>query len=208
MIEIFEDISQQSDDWYRIRAGLPTASEFAKIIVKPGPRGGTSGKEQVGRKKLLWRLAGEIITGEPEEGYSNFAMARGSANEAEARTMYKLITGNDVKQIGFIKNGNCGCSPDALVGSDGLLELKDAKPSVQIERLLDGHLPSEHRAQVQGQLMVSGRAWVDFMSHARGLPPLGPIRVERDEPYIAALRVDVDEFVAELNQLVDWLRRM
>jgi hypothetical protein len=202
-IEIFDEVAQGTPEWLRLRCGLPTASEFHDVAAKKGPRGGIPR----GRQKLLWRLAGEILTGEPEDTYQNADMLRGQEREDEARNLYALLTGNEPQQVGFIRNGNCGASPDSVIGSDGLVEIKDAKPSVQIERLIHGALPPEHKAQVQGQLMVSGRRWVDFVSHSRGLPPL-IIRVERDESYIAALRVDVDEFVAELNQLVDWLRRM
>lgn len=203
MIEIFEDIEQNSPEWRKLRSGLPTASEFADVIAKVGPRGGIP----KGRQKLLWRLAGEVLTGEPEDTYQNADMLRGHEREAEARAWYAFDQDCEPKRVAFIKNGNCGCSPDSLIGESGMLEIKDAKPSVQIERLIDGTLPSEHKAQCQGQLMVSGRQWVDFLSHSRGLPPL-LIRVARDETYIAELREGVDRFVAELESLVKWLRAM
>ena len=203
VIEIFEDVEQGSDEWRKLRAGLPTASEFHDVIAKVGPRGGIP----KGRQKLMWRLAGEILTGEPEDTYQNADMQRGKDREAEARAWYELDQGVETKQIAFIRNDRCGASPDSMVGDDGLLEIKDAKPSVQIERLLSGDLPSEHKAQCQGQLMVSGRSWVDFLSHCRGLPP-HLIRVERDEKYISELREGVERFVAELDTLVKWLRAM
>ena len=80
-------------------------------------------------------------------------------------------------------------------------------PNNQIERLLKGEVPSEHIPQLQGQLMGAERQWVDFMSYCRGLPPL-IVRVDRDEKYIAELRVDVDDFVSELNALVSNIRSM
>jgi hypothetical protein len=203
MIEVFDAIEQNSPEWLKLRAGLPTASEFHEVIAKVGPRGGIP----KGRQKLLWRLAGEIITGEPEDTYQNADMQRGKEREAEARAFYAFRFDADPKQVAFVRNGNCGASPDSFLGDDGLLEIKDAKPSVQIERLVAGTLPPEHKAQCQGQLMVTERKWVDFMSHSRGLPPL-VIRVERDEDYIAALRKDVDQFVAELDALVKWLGAM
>lgn len=206
-MEIFGDIVQGTPDWLRVRCGLPTASEFAKVAAKKGPRGGTSHKEYVGRTKYMHRLAGEILTGEPEETYSNHHMERGHEREDEARNLYAFLRDVEPVQVGFIRNGNCGCSPDSLLGDDGLLEIKDAIPSVQVARLVAGTLPAEHKAQVYGQLMVTGRAWCDFMSHSRGLPPL-IIRVERDEEYIAELREAVDQFVAELDRLVEWLKCM
>ncbi len=196
MMEIF-DFEQNSPEWFSARCGIPTASVFSDVIAKKGPRGGLP----KGRQKLLSRLTGEIITGEPEETYKNEYMQRGHEQEKEAADLYAMIRDTEPAIVGFIKNGNCGCSPDRLIGDKGMLEIKTAKASIQIERLLAGGLPPEHKAQCQGQLMVSQRSWVDFLSYCRGLPPL-IIRVERDEEFIAALRTDIDEFVFELNELV------
>lgn len=201
-MEIFRDLEQGTPEWLAARAGIPTASKFATVQAK-----GRSGGESKTRREYMCKLAGEILTGEPMYSYSNGHMERGHERENEARSWYAVQNDVEPEQIGFIRNGNCGCSPDSLVGSDGLFENKDALPHIQIERLLLNRLPPEHKAQVQGQLMVSGRQWCDFMSYCRGLPPL-IVRVERDEPYIAALRVAVDEFVDELNALVLKIRSM
>jgi hypothetical protein len=134
-------------------------------------------------------------------------MERGKEREAEARTMYALIHEVAPQQVGFVRNGNCGCSPDSLVGEPGLLELKDALPHIQIARLEDATLPSEYKWQVYGQIMVCEREWCDFMSHCRGIAPL-IVRVYRDEQIIAELRSGVDRFVDELNMLVERVRRM
>ncbi len=201
-MEIF-DCEQNSDEWLQARLAIPTASKFSAVIMKPGSRGGVPKTRQT----YLWKLAGEIITGEPMEHYTNSEMDRGHEREAEARDLYAMIKEVEPEQVGFIRSGNCGCSPDALIGSDGMWENKDALAHIQIERLLKGTLPTEHVAQCQGQLMVAQRQWVDFMSYSRGLPPL-IIRVERDEKYIAALRIDINEFVDELNELVENIRSM
>lgn len=206
-MQVFADIAQGSPEWHATRSGIPTCSEFAKVLAGKGPRGGTSSREYVGRTKYLYRLAGEIITGQPEATYQNAHMDRGSENEAEARSLYAFLREVEPQQVGFIRNGNCGGSPDSLLGNDGVLEIKDAIASVQIERLLAGTLPSEHRPQCQGLLMVSERKYVDFMSHCRGLPPL-IVMVQRDEPYIDELRSAVDVFVAELAALVERIRGM
>ncbi len=202
-MEIFADIEQGTDEWLKVRAGMPTASVFKDVMAKKGPRGGIP----KGRQTLLWKLAGEILTGEPMAHYVNADMDRGHEREAESRDLYAFLRDVEPVQIGFIRNGNCGASPDALIGDDGLWENKDALAHIQIERLLNGALPPEHKAQCQGQLMVSQRRWVDWMSHCRGLPPL-IVRVERDEAYIAGLKIDVDEFVDELDALVTKIRSM
>lgn len=200
-MEIFEEIKQGQPEWFAVRLGLPTASRFADVMAKNGPRGGIP----KGRQTYLWKLAGEILTGEPMDSYTNFSMSRGTEREPEARNLYAFLNDADVKQVGFIRNGNCGCSPDGLIGNDGMFENKDAAAHIQIERLLNGTLPPEHKAQCQGALMVAEREWIDFMSHCRGLPPL-IVREHRDEDYIKGLRADVDEFVEELDALVEQIR--
>lgn len=202
-MEIFDKVEQNTDEWLALRAGIPTASKFKDVRAKKGPRGGIP----KGRQTYLWSLAGEIITGEPMDHYTNANMERGHEREAEASDLYAFLRDVEPVQVGFIRNGNCGCSPDRFIDDDGLLEIKDAAPHIQIERLLKGVMPPEHKPQAQGQLMVSQRSWVDWMSHCRGLPPL-IVRVERDEPYIAGLKIDVDEFVDELTALVAKIRSM
>ena len=202
-MEVFYDLEQGIPEWFQTRAGMPTASMFSAVRAKTGPRGGIPKT----RVTYMHKLAGEIITGQPMASFSNAHMERGKEREAEARSLYAFM--RDVKpvQVGFVKNGNCGCSPDSLIGDRGLLEIKDAEPHIQIERLLKGKMPSEHVAQCQGQLMVTQRDWLDFMSHCRGMPPL-IIRIKRDEAYIAGLKIDIDTFVTELNALVERVRGM
>lgn len=197
------DIEQGTPEWLKIRAGMPTASMFAAVMAKTGPRGGIPKTRQT----YLYKLAGERLMGEPMDSYSNANMERGHEREAEARKMYAFLKDVQPIQVGFIRNGNCGCSPDSQIEKSGLLEIKDAMPHIQIARLLKGELPSEHKAQCQGQLMVAEREWLDFMSHCRGIAPL-IVRVERDEAYIAELRIDVNDFVDELDALVEKIGKM
>ena len=200
-MEVFEDIVQGTGEWLRIRAGIPTASMFREVTAKKGARGGIP----KGRQIYMYKLAGEIITGEPMDSYTNVHMERGLERQAEAGRLYAFLRDVEPVEVGFIKNGACGASPDFLIDHDGLLETKDALAHIQIERLLKGILPPEHKPQAQGQLMISQRSWLDWMSHSRGLPPL-IVRVERDEKYIAGLRIDIADFNEELNQLVNKIR--
>lgn len=194
------DVPQGEPAWFDARKGLPTASVFAKVLAR-GKDGGAS----VGRRDLMLKLAGEILTGEPApEGYRNADMDRGKEQEAEARALYQF-TYEPVTPVGFIKNGRKGASPDSLIGDKGGLEIKCAIPSVQIERLLSGKLPSEHVAQVQGGLWVSEREFWDFVSYCPKLP-LFVLRVYRDEEYIARLASAVDAFNSELDSIVQSIR--
>lgn len=200
-MEIF-NCDQNSDEWLRARLGLPTASMFATILAK-----GKSGGESITRKKYLYQLAGEIITGEPTENYTNGYMERGHAMEDEARSMYAFVADVDPQRVGFIKNGNKGCSPDSLVGDNGALEIKTKAPHILIEALFraDG-IPPEHIAQVQGVMWVAEREWLDFIAYFPRMP-LFQKRVYRDDYYIANLSNAVDEFNAELADIVERVRR-
>lgn len=199
MMQIIE-VEQGTDDWLRARMGLATASEFKTIIgVKKDAR------EKATRDLYLRKIAGELLTGEPMETYQNIHMERGKANEDEARDLYSLTRGVDPLRVGFIRNHSAGCSPDSLIGKDGGLEIKDALAHIQIERLIKGELPPEHKAQVQGNIWLAEREWWDFVSHCRKLP-LFVVRVYRDDGYIANLAGAVRQFNDDLAALVERIR--
>ena len=189
---IIYDCEQNSPEWLEARRGIPTASRFADILAKG---------QGITRRKYLYTLAGEVLTGECAEGYSNPHMERGHEMEADAVNLYAFEHDVEPVTVGFMRRGRAGCSPDRLVGDVGMVEAKSKLPHLQLEVLERGDLPPEHKAQVQGQLWVSGREWCDFVSYWPRLP-LFVVRVERDEKYIETLAQAVADFVGELDALV------
>ena len=198
-IEVFS-CKQNSPDWYAVRAGIPTASEFATILTKG--RGGNPSKV---RHTYMLKLAGEILTGEPMDNFSNHHMERGKALEPEARNLYAMIHDCEPEQVGFIRNGSKGCSPDSLIGEKGMVEIKTKLPHLMIDVLLHEELPKEHKAQCQGQLWVAEREWVDFVCYWPSLP-LFIKREHRDEEYIKTLSEEIDRFNNDLSALVERIR--
>jgi len=195
------DCEQGTDEWLRARMGLCTASEFKTIIgVKKDAR------EKATRDTYMRKLAGEIITGEPMENYQNAHMERGQIMEDEARDLYALLAGVDPQRVGFIVNGNAGCSPDSLIGERGMIEIKTKLPHLLIDVLLKGEFPAEHKAQCQGGLWIAEREWIDIAVYWPKLP-LFVKRATRDEVYIAELSRAVDQFNAELADMVERIRR-
>lgn len=186
------DCEQGTDEWLMARLGVPTASRFANVLAKG---------QGITRRKYLLTLAGEAITGDLSEGYSNKHMERGQIMEHEARQAYAFTRDVEPARVGFMRRDRIGASPDSLVGDNGLLEIKTKLPHLQIEALDANKLPAEHKAQVQGQLLVSGRDFVDFVSYWPKLPIL-IVRVERDEPYIKTLEQALADFVGELDQYI------
>lgn len=194
-MQIFE-VDQGGEDWFQARLGLPTASRFATVTAKG------EGKT---RGEYMRKLAGEILTGEPMDAYTNAHMERGKDMEDEARQLYSFVNDVALHRVGFIRNGLKGGSPDSLIGDSGGLEIKTALPHIQIERLLRNELPPEHRAQVQGNIWVAEREYWDFISYWPKLPLL-TIRVYRDDIYIANLSAEVDRFNDELLTMVERIR--
>ena len=192
--------AQNTAEWRQARAGIPTASSFATVLAK-----GKGGGESVTRRTYLYQLAGEIITGTPAETYSNAHMERGKELEPEARTMYEFMEGQKVQQVGFIRNGRAGCSPDGLVGADGMAEIKTKLPAIMVATMMRDDPPPEHKPQLQGQLWIAEREWVDFCAYWPGFP-LVTFRVHRDEAYIKTLAEAVDQFNTELDAIVTKVR--
>lgn len=192
---------QGSEEWFRARMGMPTASEFATVMAS-----GKGGGESKTRRTYMLKLAGEILTGEPMENYTNGHMERGKIMEDEARDFYSFMTDAEPQRVGFIVNGRKGCSPDSLIGDKGMLEIKTALPHILIDRLLRDEFPPEHKAQCQGQLWVAEREWIDIAVYWPKLP-LFVKRAFRDEDYIAKLTVAVSEFNDELAETVDRIQR-
>lgn len=194
------EIIQQTSEWYKAKAGVPSTSNFDKIIT-------TAGKPSKQADKYMLRLAGESILGTAEETYQNAAMLKGCEMEPEARKYYELVTGEKVEQIGFCTtdDGKIGCSPDGLVGKDGLLEIKCPLMTTQVERLINNKFPTTYFQQVQGQMYVTGRKWCDFLSYYEGLKPL-LIRVERDEKFLSDLTVELKLFCENLQETINKIK--
>lgn len=190
------DCEQGSPEWFAARLGIPTASMFSAILAKG------EGKT---RKAYMRQLAAEIVTGEPTDSFSSFAMERGKIMEAEAREMYALVYDDDLARVGFVRNGPIGWSPDSLIGDDGALEIKTQRGDLIIETLLKDEFPSEHKAQCQGGLWVGEREWIDLCVYWPKMP-LFVKRVGRDEAYIKTLASEVDRFREELDQIVTRIR--
>lgn len=192
--------AQGTPEWHAARLGIPTASEF-KVLLS----GTKDAKDKKTRTTYMHKLAGEILTGQPMESYTNANMERGHEMEDEARQVYAFMKDCEPTRVGFIRSGNKGCSPDSLIGSAGMLEIKTALPHILIDRLLHDQFPSEHKAQCQGQLWVAEREWVDIAIYWPGLP-LYVKRATRDEAYIKEIAEGVESFNADLHEVVERIR--
>jgi len=192
---------QRSPEWYAARLGIPTASNFDKIVI-------TDGSVSKQAKKYMYKLIGERLAGASEDSYENEAMIQGREMEDEARQLYQIATGQSVEQVGFCLADTCvgvfGCSPDGLVGETGLIEIKCPTMAVHVEYLIDDKLPTKYIQQVQGQLLVTGREWCDFVSYYPGIKPL-IVRVKPDKKFITELKKQLYVFCNEIELITKQL---
>lgn len=202
--------AQESDDWMAQRAGRFTASRSSSLMAKI-----RNGAPAASRGSLLTLLAVERLTGECVPTYQNGAMARGIELEAEARDAYAFERGVAVDEAGFIPHpdiANCGCSPDGLIGDDGMLEIKcPANMEKHLDALRYGDHAKEYHWQLQHQLFVTGRSWVDAVSYDPRFPEhlqLAVVRVERDESAISELQEAIKAADSEVEAIVSELNNM
>jgi len=192
------DIGQRTEEWFAARQGLPTASRFGSILspvkATASTAQGTYIAELIAESLMPCAPDGLIPTGP-----MTYDMIHGVQTEDEARRAYAFETGLDAVAVGFCEHdsGRFGCSPDALVGEDGGVEIKCPALKTHVGWLLDGGLPDEHKLQVHGSLVVTGRAWWDFWSYSRMAPPLR-IRVTPDA-FTAKLAAELDRFCDKLD---------
>ena len=199
---IIINCEQNSEEWFAEKLGKPSASNASKIITNEG-------KPSKQREGYLHELAAERVSGIREESYNNKVMLMGLEREEESRSMYELIHGVDVKQVGVIykdKDKKFLCSPDGIVDNKYGLELKNVLGKTQVKYLLKGQVPSEYFSQIQFSLYVTGFKRWDFMSYRPGLDPL-TIRVEPDKIFLHSLGVELEVFCKQLDDVVKQLRR-
>lgn len=190
------DVKQGSLEWVEARLKIPTASQFGRIITpaKLGYSAGAAG--------YIAELLAEWVTGFPVDKGSTRAMDRGTGMEDEARAWYEMQNDCEVELAGFLlsEDRRCGGSPDGFVGEDGGVDFKCPLIHTHIAYLLaPGSLADGYRAQMQGYLYITGRAWWDIVSYHPTLPKVQE-RIERDADFQAALEKHIGRFLAELEE--------
>ncbi len=199
-------MEQRTEEWFRARVGKATASRIADVLAK------IKIGESASRKNYKMELVVQRLTGQPGESFTNAAMEWGTATEPQARMAYEAHTGSFVEEKGFIDHPTIegfGCSPDGLVGDDGLIEIKCMNTANHVETIIEGKPPSRYIPQMQCQMAVTGRQWCDFVAFDPRLPEdlqLLVVRVDRDQEYIDQMEVEVKQFLSEVNDLFNQLK--
>lgn len=194
------DFEQRSDEWYEARCGIVTASVVGRLVT---PARLTTASNDDSRA-LLAHLVAERITGHVEPTYTNADMFRGIVEEPRARDLYSEHYA-PAREVGFMVRDDwgfrLGYSPDGLVGDDGLIEVKAPRAKTHLTTVLAGEVPPHYMAQIQCGLLVSGRAWCDFISFCGGMA-MWVKRVEPHEKWRDAILTAVEAFECDAAAMV------
>jgi hypothetical protein len=185
---------QGSAEWFDARRGVPTASRFDEILAPKTLKLSNSCTRYAHEL-----IASEILGYDVNMASSGF-MTRGVELEEQAVSYYELHHDIDTEKVGFILRDDrrVGCSPDRLVGDNGLLEIKCPSAAVHIGYLLNESIG--YRLQVQGQLWIAEREWCDTLSYNPELPS-AIVREERDETVIKKLAEAMEQFINYVGDL-------
>ena len=199
---MWHDIPQNDDAWLLKRSGHLTGSPIAKVMANDGKAFGEPAK------RLAVEIAIEQLRGVAlSSGYMNDDMQRGHDQEPIARQMYESEYFCDVTNGGFFDNGFTGCSPDGLVGSDGVIEIKCVIPSVQYKRVKAKTYDSAYRWQLIFNLKETGREWIDYISYSQEFTENKKLLVYRmtAESQVTAFE-QIDKRVAKFRKLVEQVK--
>lgn len=196
---------QGSEEWHKLRACVPTASEFDALISP-------TFQKRVGQMPhtYLCKKVAEKWQGGPLPSYAPFgAMEQGKILEEEAIPWYELEYNVTIQRPGFCTtdDGLIGCSPDGLIGDDGGIEIKCPFAETHVKYLLGGLVPNEYMAQVHGSLYVTGRKWWKFVSYRRGFPAL-VLTIERDEDVMQAFDDVLGEFLEKFDEAMQTMKEL
>jgi putative phage-type endonuclease len=200
---LIEGLDQQTPEWLVHRVAMVTASRVADVMnyLKKG------GESQA-RKNYKSEIVCEVLTGLAYEHYVTPAMEWGISTEPLAVAAYEVERDVELEPGGFWVHdaiSRFGASPDRLIGSDGIAEIKCPTTATHIDYLSARTVPEEYQWQILAQLACTGRQWCDFVSFDPRLPKkfqMFVCRFPRDDKRIAEMETEVCKFLEEVAALI------
>ncbi len=199
-------MEQRTDEWFAARLGKVTASRIADVMAK------TKSGPSASRTNYMAELIVERLTGKAGDSYQNASMIWGTNTEPLARAAYEAHRGVLVEETGFVPHpyiAMAGASPDGLVGTDGLVEIKCPNTATHIDTMMTEKVPMKYILQMQWQMLCTGREWCDFVSYDPRMPEEMQLFVQR-HPFSNDTALDmireVEAFLSELDEMVSNLK--
>lgn len=201
-LQVFTDLTQGSEDWYEQRRGILTASVVGRLITPKTVKVA----DNMATRALTATLVAERVSEHVEPTFVSDDMELGHLIEPLARSLYAEHFGAPVTEVGFMVRDDLGFkigySPDGLVGSDGLIEIKSRRPKEHLTTIVSDEVPAENMAQIQCGLWVAGRQWCDYLSYSGGMP-MWRKRVTPDPTWQEAIVAAATAFEKAANEMTD-----
>lgn len=185
-------MEQRSKEWFEIRKGRVTGSSVGAIL----------GVSPFSKSADVMRRMVRDWHGAPSEFTGNAATEWGTFNEPHAIAQYEMKTGNVVSKCSFYAVDDwLGASPDGLVGSTGLIEVKcpyglrDKNPPVFKTAKMQIH----YYSQMQIQMYATGREWCHFYQWAPHGEDLETVKFDKEytNTVLVALKKFYEEYLIE-----------
>jgi putative phage-type endonuclease len=203
-------IEQGSDAWFLMKLGKISGSRISDLLTE-----GRGGKESLTKKKYRNELIRERLTGKRIPSFKTALMNRGIDLEPLARSAYEHKFQKMVDQIAFVDHPTiemAGCSPDGLIDSDGLLEIKCPSPENHLDNYLnDGIQLDQYYDQVQWQLVCTQRNWCHLISFDPEMPDYLQIYCkyitldeewkQRAESAVIAFNAEIETTLTQLKEI-------
>jgi putative phage-type endonuclease len=192
-MKIYKDINQGSPEWFEIRVGKVTASHAQAI--------GNNGK---GLDTYLLEVVSEMFSSAQKDQYSNEHTERGNELEPLARSMYELQENVEVEEIGFAEyNDFVGCSPDGLVGDDGMIEIKCPDDKTYFNLLMNEKIDNAYIWQCQMNMLILERKWCDLVFYNPNFEKSMKIfRLEPDKEMFSRLKEGFAKAEKEIIRMI------
>lgn len=196
-------MEQRSDEWFEAHRGVPSASEFSKIVTSSNQN-----KRSAQWNSYLCHCVDKMLHGyNLDDGFKNQWVEHGTIMEPFARQQYEFEYDTRVDLFGFIVRNGVGCSPDGIGVSQVGLEIKCPSPVRHIETIRRGDVPAEYIPQIQGSMWITGLDQWDYYSYpASDEMKSFCIRVDKDPAYHAALDRYIPMFLEQMHELCDMVR--
>ena len=190
-------MEQRSDEWFKAHRGVPSASNFHKIVT-------SQCKKSSQWNSYLCECVDKMLHGYPTDEYRNEWMEHGIIMEPFAREQYQKEFNVDINQVGFVKRNGCGCSPDGIVDNRFGIEIKCPSPKVHIDYIRADKVPTQYYCQIQSSMWITGlKAW-DFYSYsATDEMKFFCKMLTSDKEYHAALNKYIPQFLDEMHDLYE-----
>ena len=194
---IIHTVEQGTGPWLEARLGLPSASNFKKILT-------STGKPSSSQDDYMLELCCERLSGKPTSHFVNDDMQRGLDLENEAVETYEFINGTKTTVVGWVTDNDqrYGCSPDRMN-----LEVKCPRDKNHIKWKLGGKVPPDHLAQVQGCMWICEEDHWDFMSYNQDLGHF-ICRAERDDKWIGLMEAEMEKFLRKIEKAMKKLKEI